>query len=893
MHRRGLRRVLLVTALLLLAVCANAQTTSGSTSYDEFPVQIFHKNIGSINVAGVLVGKTVYLQVADVFQLCDIKADITEDRKRISGFYIDQDRKYVIDFATRTITYRDEQFKLSNSDVVETAVGYYLNTDVFDKVFQLKCAFDFGALVVELTSGEPLPAESEAAAAKNRQHLSSVGPAAFIPDRTLGVQRSWFSLGTIDYQAGTNVISGNPNAQSQYSLALGGQVFGGDFDASLSGSATIARVGSKINPIDWKAVPWQWRTGFDNSPLVSQVIIGKRANFSNLSLADSMIGIEFTNARQETQQSFSNYTISDRTEPNWTVELYINDALVNYTKADQTGYYKFVIPLSYGSTNVVLKFHGPYGEVRTQDVQIRIPYTFLPPGHIEYTATAGTSLYHPSIGSATGKLDMKFGISTFMTGGSGLFVERGALGQMQYRPYATTSIRLSSGLLLGGEYYYQTGFRSSLDITGPAGVSLEAEFDKPFGESRSSGLGAAIVDQRKLLMNLPLPWYLGSLRLSAQENPLNSDSGMVTFSAQTMISLFGLSFDLSGTYGMLRDRFAFRDYGSSATGSAGFSTMLFGRLMLHPSATIDYRQKRVTSTTVVLSELLGQLGTLSVTGSYSFQTAEKSIQAELRLNLPYFQLGLSGSGGTSAPYQGSGTISGSFGYDPHVGEFVASNHPQVRRAGMVVVPFLDRNNNGVWDDNEPIVKNFGFEQPPGQVVEESDGILRVTDMQPYKQYVVKTSTNDLENISWTPKFTSFEVTPPPNGFAFVQIPLMVSGQIEGYVYTVAADSGKTEAPLGGVRIKLRHNDPDDTTEVKLKDDLLTYSNGEYYFAELAPGKYKAFIDPKQLALFHYRCEPKELAFELRNLDEGDIVEDLNFTLHTDATPSPSDPKAMK
>jgi hypothetical protein len=87
-----------------------------------------------------------------------------------------------------------------------------------------------------------------------------------------------------------------------------------------------------------------------------------------------MIGFSITNAQQSYTSSFTTYTISDHTEPDWTVELYINDALINYTKADQTGYYKFSVPLSYGTTNMVLKFYGPYGEVRSNAI-IHIPST--------------------------------------------------------------------------------------------------------------------------------------------------------------------------------------------------------------------------------------------------------------------------------------------------------------------------------------------------------------------------------------------------------------------------------------------------------------------------------------------------------------------------------------
>ena len=60
-------------------------------------------------------------------------------------------------------------------------------------------------LAIELQAGEPLPAESEVAAAKNREHLSQLGD-GFIPDRRISLERNLFSVGTIDYQAGGNYV---------------------------------------------------------------------------------------------------------------------------------------------------------------------------------------------------------------------------------------------------------------------------------------------------------------------------------------------------------------------------------------------------------------------------------------------------------------------------------------------------------------------------------------------------------------------------------------------------------------------------------------------------------------------------------------------------------------
>ncbi|MFI5264973.1 MAG: carboxypeptidase-like regulatory domain-containing protein, partial [Candidatus Kapaibacterium sp.] len=107
----------------------------------------------------------------------------------------------------------------------------------------------------------------------------------------------------------------------------------------------------------------------------------------------------------------------------------------------------------------------------------------------------------------------------------------------------------------------------------------------------------------------------------------------------------------------------------------------------------------------------------------------------------------------------------------------------------------------------------------------------------------------------------------------VEISPTIAGQIEGYIYFKGTVKDEV---IGGARIKIRHLESDNTTEVQLTDDLLSYSNGWFYFMGLSPGKYRAYIDPMQLELLHYVSSPAYIDFEIK--EEGDAAEGLNFTL---------------
>ena len=63
------------------------------------------------------------------------------------------------------------------------------------------------------------------------------------------------------------------------------------------------------------------------------------------------------------------------------MELYVNNVLVDYVKADASGFFTFEVPLVYGNSLVKLRYYGPWGEEHSREQTISIPFNFLPPGN--------------------------------------------------------------------------------------------------------------------------------------------------------------------------------------------------------------------------------------------------------------------------------------------------------------------------------------------------------------------------------------------------------------------------------------------------------------------------------------------------------------------------------
>jgi hypothetical protein len=283
----------------------------------------------------------------------------------------------------------------------------------------------------------------------------------------------------------------------------------------------------------------------------------------------------------------------------------------------------------------------------------------------------------------------------------------------------------------------------------------------------------------------------------------------------------------------------------------------------------------VTDLSMTLQKEIGQIYNLSFTASHNFTVNDLRLQADIHMRFPFAAFGVSAGGGTDQATNLGATVQGSMVFDPNGPRMILSERPQVRRGVVDIIPFLDTNNNGIFDPGEKAVKHFGLEDPVGRVTEYADGTLSLSELDPYRRYVIQFSVSEVENISWMPKFQSFQVNPTSSGVTVIEVPIVAAGQIEGYVNTAAE---KGESPLGGVRILIKHHDSNDSSQVTLTQDLLTFANGEYYYLGVPPGKYRATIDPAMLSIMHMASTPPYIDFELKSKEEGDLIEGLNFIL---------------
>ena len=308
-------------------------------------------------------------------------------------------------------------------------------------------------------------------------------------DTTIGRSYPGFRFGMADWSVYANEQVDGPS-EARMNVALGAVIAGGEATASLYYHSR--------QPFSEKQQYYLWRHVNNDRELLRQIIAGKIVSNATASIYDPVVGIQLTNTPTTFRRSFGSYTLTDRTEPGWTVELYVNNVLVDYKEADGSGFFSFDVPLVYGNTLVKLKFYGPWGEERIREQNIIIPYNFLPVKTLEYTFSAG--VVEDSVWSRYSKASVNYGVANNLTVGGGIeYLSSVSTGPLM--PYANASFRVTRNLLLTGEYTYGVRAKGLLTYRLPSNIQLDLNYTK-YKEGQKA-ISYNYLEERRAALSLP------------------------------------------------------------------------------------------------------------------------------------------------------------------------------------------------------------------------------------------------------------------------------------------------------------------------------------------------------------------------------------------------------
>lgn len=834
--------------------------------FDETTLMVMLQGVGGTEIPAVVKENVAYLSVTDVFNFLKIRNFTSEEMDSVYGFFITENVKFLIDNKNNRIVFRDQTYNLPADVLVKTATGIYMRTDYFTKVFELACQFNFRSLSVNVSSKAELPIMREMKQQliyRNLNKLRGVVKA----DTVIHRSHELFKFGMADWSAVATQRLQNVG-DVWLNLTLGATVAGGDLMASINYNNFAQQQIMPAHPDSMNIIrPFDKRQQYVRLRFVNnerkwmrQVIFGNLFVPTISSVFSPVVGAQVTNTPTTLRRSFGTYTLSNFTTPLWTVELYINNELVDYKQADASGFYTFQVPLVYGNSQIRLRFYGPWGEERFQEENLSIPFNFLPKHEFEYTASAGLVL--DSINSKLAKVQANYGLTSGITLGGGLEY-LSSIPDHPMLPFVNTSIRITPTLLFSGEYTHGVRAVGILNYRSRNNLQLEADYTK-FDKDQKAIIYNWLED-RKVVISKPFMGRNFTLfnRFTAEQIILPASSYYTTAEYLLSGSIHNIGTNFS-TYGIW-----IKDEAPFFYSNLAFTFRIPGNVMITPQVQYSYTNAKLMAVRCEAGKYLFHNGYLNVACERNYLMGATNYGIGLRYDFSFTQIGFSvwRNNRINTIVE---SARGSFIYDGASGYKGAVNHNSVGSGGVVFIPFLDQNNNGRYDAGEPRINGMRLKNNGGRLIRnDRDTSFSVLDLEPYNAYVFEMDAGSLENIAWQVKKPAIKVTIEPNQMRRVEVPVSVMGEVSGKVW-LKEDSLLKEQ--GGIKICIYK---DDSTQVAC---FPTESDGFFDYMGLGPGNYVIQPDPAQLKKLHLKSTPAAFDLHITKTKDGDVVDDVNFTL---------------
>jgi len=821
---------------------------------EEISISIELSGLGMEDIPAIYHNKELYLSVNYVFDFLKIKNNPTNSFDTVSGFFLNQKDLFLIDKTHDRIKYKDKTFELQKSDLINTGTSLYLNIKYYKSVFGLDATFNFRSLLVKLNTSLELPAIREMKEALMRKNMNRIR-GEMKADTTIKRTYPLFHFNALDWSA-TSIQQSLGGDETRLNLGIGAVIAGGETNVSLNYYST--------QKFDEKLQFYQWRYVNNESDILKQVAIGKIFPQATSSLYAPVVGVQLTNTPTTNRRSYGRYTLSDVTEPGWIVELYLNEVLVDYKKSDASGFYSFEVPLIYGLTIVRLRFYGPFGEEKTSQQLISIPFNFVPAHQLEYAVSAG--IVEDQLNSRFSRTSFNYGLTNRITVGGGMeYLSSVTSGNTM--PFINAAFRIASSLLLSGEYMY--GVRSKAILNYRLPLRMQLEIDYTTYEKGQTAIYYNYLEERKAVLTMPIFKKGASIftKFSCDQIVL-PDTKYTNLEFAVIANYHGVGINYT-TYSSITGI-----YNPYAYSIIGLSFQLPKKVLFTSEFQYDYKRNNIDFMKYTFERYMRGKGYMNVSYQRYFNSNNQNLLMGIRYDFSVARVSVSSLIGNNNLYSRVESASGSLVFDKNGKYFNANYRSNVGKGGIVVRPFLDLNCNGIFDEGEPKAFGLKFHVNGGRMIyDNKDTSIRVFELEPYTNYYVELDVNSFDNIAWQMRKHTIQVTTNSNNFTEVDIPIAVVGTISGVV-SIKSKDGKELNGQGQILINIYKDD------MTLAAKTMTEPDGFFSYLGLAPGSYKVMVDTTQLHKLGLVATPESFPVSFSKNIDGSEADGLEFTLES-------------
>lgn len=826
------------------------EKVDASFAYDGIPVLVIVSEYKSFYVDAIYANNDLlYVNIQDLFKTLNILCITGPKGDSISGFIENESQTYLVNYNNGQLRVGDKTVNSQEGLIKEKGI-LYLESSLFAEAFGITLTFNYRALTLILKSNFELPIIKQQRIEKLRGNISKV-KGEQIADTAVKRNYHIFKFGTLDWSIGS-YQTWNISTDNRFGIGIGSELLYGEANVSVNYYSQ--------QKFDNRQLYYLWRWVDNEKTIIKQAQVGRISNQTISFINSPVIGAIIRNSPTTVRKATGYYTLNEMTEPNWTVELYINNVMVDYTKADASGLFVFKIPNVYGYTTLKLKFYGPLGEERTEERTMNIPFSIMPNHEFEYGLSAG--IIQDSSSSRFGRGEFNYGANDFLTLGGGLeylsSIPNGA-----FIPFAKATIQPYSKLTLNMEYAFGVKMRGVLDYYFWKDALVEVDYIKYVDGQLATRFNAN--EERKVKLSIPFRYrkIIGFSKFDYTQfvyKTLNYNQSSV------IVSVYYKQFSANSTtqFNWIDNKTAY------ITSDLSLSYRLGKGYTIRPSSQYNLSEGIFMSYKVAVEKSIPR-GYFTASYERNILYNDNFVSLNFKYDLSFAKTNISASHSNNLIYT-SESAQGSLAFGSGNNYVHVSNNISVGKGGISLYPFLDLNQNGIFDKGEHMVKLSSVKIMGSKAIfSEKDSIVRIPDLIPFTKYILELDDNDLENISWRFKNKTYEVLIDPNQFKRIDIPVITVGEFSGMVYM---NQDNTMNGIGRINVKFYKKN---STEVVA--ETLSESDGYFDYIGFSPGEYVASFDSVQLSNLNLTIVPQQIEFKINQLEDGDVVRGVDFALN--------------
>jgi hypothetical protein len=800
------------------------------TAYVEAVIRLDIDNGPSAVIPALAYNSVLLLPLKQFFDLVEIRLDQWVLRDSAVAILEPGHTPLRLNPARGTIVRGALPVPYDSMDVVWWDGDLFVATALLDRLLDVRTAVEWSNLSATVGHASGLPVMVRVRREWRHQNLYAPPPSLDVFEIPLRERK----LDGVVVTWSASAATAGPTDQTSLDLGIGAGLFGGSAELRptffSSGAVSSVQLGAS------------WTRVFGDSSWIRQARVG---DVQSAGLRARLIeGVVLTNAPFIRSSQFELDQFAGRVPAGWNVELYDAGRLLAYTDADAMGAFRVPIQLRYGQNPFELVMYGPSGETVRQTRTIRVPFSRLPAGRLEYSVAAGACRYDPC--SAMLSADARYGLARNVTlqGGWDTFFqgERGTV----FQPYAVVSAAPLPALGLTGEAVVNGHLRAEADYEPTPDLRASTAFTR-FSSAGAIYDGSVSEATRSEASIFWRPEKAMGGNVYVQGTALVSSGPILSHSVER-VSVSTRWRDVRYTLGVLADALSRPSAADTSSFTIDGSADMFltgpGRLLRGSNLTGQLAvapASGLTALRAAVGRRVSPAFRLDV-GLGWFKGSGVSLELNLTSARPGPRVGARSQVNSVTGSQALVYANGSVAYNPSSRLMRLGDASDLGRAGITGLLYRDDNGNGRKDPTEPGIAHVPVVVGGWTTETDADGRFAVWGLVPSEPVQVDVDSLSFEDPRYILPASVIRVRPSANSFGTIEIPVAVGGEVGGFVVL-------RNEPLASVPVLLRElNTGHEIT-------IMTFSDGAFYRAAVPPGEYEVTLPDAVLERLHALAPP--------------------------------------